>query len=103
MIVAHAVPGEEVVRGTGHHRQNHILRMMHTVAIAAPAVDAATETAPPHRVAPDPAPLWRVVVRTVMEEGTATHAPAVPVSLKGVDMVGQHLLLMLWILELVGG
>ena len=102
MIVAHAVPGEEA-RGTGHHRQNHILRMMHPVAVTAHAVDAATETAPPPRVAPDPAPLWRVVVRTVMGEGTATHAPAVPVFLKGLDMVGQHLLLILWVLEIVGG
>ena len=102
MIAAHAVPGEEG-RGTGHHRQNHILRMMHPVAVTAHAVDAATETAPPPRVAPDPAPLWRVVVRTVMGGGTATHAPAVPVFLKGLDMVGQHLLLILLVLEIVGG
>ena len=101
MIAARAVPGGEA-RGTCHHSQNHILMMMHPIAVTAHAVDASTDTAHPPRVAPDPTPLWRVVVRTVMGGETATHAPAVPVFLKGLDMVGQHLLLILLVLEIVG-
>ena len=47
-------------------RQNHTLMIVSASAIAL-AVGAALETPPISEAAPDTAPMWRVVVRTVTE------------------------------------
>ena len=61
------------------------------VTTTAHAVDVNTGANPGPRTAPDPASLWRVVVRKVMVLGMAHLAPVVSVSSKETNMVGQYL------------
>ena len=60
---------------------------VHPVTTTTHAVDTVTGTAP----GPRTVPLWRIVVRTVMGLGVVHPAPAVSVSSKGINMVGQGL------------
>ena len=64
---------------------------VHPVTVIAHAVDAVMEAALVPRTAPNPAPLWRVVVMTMMILKVVHPAPTVPVSSKGADVVGQGL------------
>ena len=64
---------------------------VYPITAIAHAVDIVIGAAPGPKTAPNPTPLWRVVVRTVMSLGVVHPAPAVPVFSKGTDMVGQGL------------
>ena len=65
MIVAIVVLGG-IANRAGHHRQTRILMIVHPVTVFAHAVYTVMEAALGPRTAPDPDPLWCVVVRTVM-------------------------------------
>ena len=62
MLVALAVLGD-IANGIGHHRQSHTLMTVHPVTANVHAMDAVTGAVPGPRTAPNPTPLWRVVVR----------------------------------------
>ena len=80
-----------ISNGTGHNHQSRILMIVHPVTATDHAVGAVTEAALGPRTAPNPATMWRVVVRTVMWLGVVHPAPAMPLSSKETDMVGQGL------------
>ena len=90
MIVACAVLGD-IANRTDHHHQSRTLMTVHPTTVIAHAMYTVTEASLGPRTAPDFAPLWRVVVRTVMWIELVYHAPAVPVFSKGTGMVGQGL------------
>ena len=90
MIVDLVVLGD-IANGAGHHRQIHILMIVHPVLVVPHAVHVVMEAAPGPRTALDPAPLWRIVVMTVMRLRVVQPAPVVPVSSKGSDMMHQGL------------
>ena len=89
-IVALAVLGD-IENGVGHHHKNRTLMTVHPVTVIDHAVHAVTEAALGPITAPDPAPLWRAEVRTMMRLKVVHSVTAVPVSSKGADMVGQGL------------
>ena len=64
---------------------------VHPFIIIAHAVDTITEAALGPRTAPDLAPLWCVVIRTVMWLVVVHPTPPVSVCSKGADRVGQGL------------
>ena len=89
-MVTHAVLRDET-NETGNHRQSRTLTTVDPVTAAAHNVDVDTGYALGPRSTLDPAPLWCVVVRTLMKLGLAHLAPVVSVSSKETDMVGQCL------------
>ena len=90
MIVALVVLGG-IDNGADHHHQNRTLITVYPVTVIDHTVDAVTEAAQCSRTAPNPSPMWRVKVRTVMRLKVVYPTPAVPVSSKGANMVGQGL------------
>ena len=77
-----------------HRRRIHILTIVRPVSFLAHAVHVVMEATLDPRTALDPAPLWRVVVMTVMRLRVVQPHPVMPVSSKGADMMG--LLLHRW-------
>ena len=77
--------------GIGHCHPSRTLMIVDPVTATPHVMDENTGFDIGPRTTPDPAPLWRVVVSTVMVLGMVHIAPIVPFSLKETDMVGQGL------------
>ena len=78
----------DIANRAGQHHHNRTMMAVYPVTVIYHAVDAVTEAALGSRTDPDPAPLWRVVVRTAMRLNVVPPAPAVLVSSKGANVVG---------------
>ena len=90
MIVAYAVLGN-ATNVTGHRHLSSTLMKVDLVIATAHTVDVKIGYNTGPRTVPNSAPLWCIVVKTVMALGTVHLAPAVPVSSKETDIVGQCL------------
>ena len=90
MIVVLVVLGNKI-NGTCHRFRIFILTIVHLVPVIIHAVHVITKAAPDLGTALDPAPLWSVVVVTMMNLRASQPVPAVPVSLRENDMTGQVL------------
>ena len=93
LIVVLRAALEDEADATGQNHSTRTLMILDPAVVIVHAVDVNAEATPLTRADPDPDPslLRGVAVRTVTAKRVVQRLPVVPLSSKGIDMVGQFL------------
>ena len=91
LIVVLRAALEDEADATGQNHSTRTLMILDPAVVIVHAVDVNAEATPLTRADPDPALLRGVAVRTVTAKRVVQRLPVVPLSSKGIDMVGQFL------------